>query len=328
MAINYNHTENYTPLLRYEFIGGVVDALDWIFGKVSGAPSQGEMSLLNYNLQADMNAYNKQWNQQTFDEDVRRYEEMKRREDTALRRQAQDAKNAGLNVASIAGGGGAQASPSTPSQANMLEAPQYQAPQYTPFDIMGIMRSVAEIENIKADTQGKKANAEGKGIENDILRDSKEWKVFENEQNAKKLYYTNVGQELANRFAAIMENQNITKAQLENDILELEKVIKNNDKDLSERQRKQRETLGILETDSPEIQASKLRKCFEMLDAFEGDDKAFIKAYAKEYNAQNTRSLLKMLAQIIGGKTGAMVNDLGSMSGAFEDDGTWSYNLW
>ena len=288
-------------------------------------------NMRNLALQENAYEYNKQWNQKTFDEDVRRYEEMKTREDNALQRMAEDAKSAGLNIASIAGSQGAAASGSTPTQAQMLQAPQQARPMpIQPIDIIGLMASASQIQKTQAETDSIKANTEGKKLENEILSDTKEWEKFEKEQNAKQAWRTGVGQELANRLASIIEIKQITKAQLENDILQLEKDIRNNQKDLSDKQKKQREILGILPEDSPEIQGAKLRKIYKNLKEYDGNTQDFIKAYAKEYNDRNTKNILTELANIVGGIPGATIKQIEKMVGGYgrDDLSDYDYTQW
>lgn len=275
----------------------------------------------NFQFQQEAFNYNKEWNQKTFDEDLRRYEETKEREDTIAQRTVADYRAAGLNPATIGGGAVSQASGSTPSQANMLEAPQEERSGTNMSEILNSAiasaAQVAQIRNIEADTKTKEEDAKRKTVENEILEDTKEWKKFAEEQNAKKAWNTNVGQELANRLASIMQNQEIEKAQIQNDILKIEKKLKENEQNISEKEKKQMEILGILPGDSDEIKSAKLRKIYKNLEEYDGDTQDFIKAYGQEYNDRNNKSLLNELANIMSGIPGTAIRQISSMIGKF-----------
>lgn len=157
------------------------------------------MNWYNQRKEQQMNQYNwemqKQINQQNRDWELEDQAYLAQREDTAIQRRAQDMLKAGINPLLAGGTGGAESGLQgtrntagfTPGKftplPNPIDTSGFRTPLFSGEDpIDGVLekeRKIAEIENINADTDAKKAGKRGtdldnirKEVENEYVREN------------------------------------------------------------------------------------------------------------------------------------------------------------
>lgn len=268
------HSEIARPVRKFNFF--FTDMID-TFVNAFQRSQEHDVNVENMALQKQAFNYNKEWNQKIFDAEQRENEITREREDNAMQRAVKDARLAGINTATLApnvAAGGASQGGIT--QANMLEAPQMSTSHLRDLNFKG-GNPVEEIQKMYKDAQEYKMNQN---------RESREWErhdieMIEKAESIEDLKQSKKAREIANRMAERMEEDRVSMETMRREIMELQRDITKNEKDLSDDAISTMRKYGIAPNDSPAIKHAKLMAASKHLDGFNGTEKDFIEEYKR-----------------------------------------------